>query len=189
MTVEKKYFSIAEVAEFTGLTTNKLRYVEKVDQNLSIIKMRGRRYYTKDSINYLKQNYSINSGTDDYISIELDKVDSVVKSTESTFVVEGTSPQTGFASSANPSDNYKTTLPHQLDLGIKSSSTNSSAEQESNEAIHLNSINKNTNQVAKSTAQIFTETEFQQISIISRIDQLLNKLYKLVDKAKNLSLK
>lgn len=46
MTVEKKYFSIAEVAEFTGLTTHKLRYVEKVDQNLSIIKMRGRRYYT-----------------------------------------------------------------------------------------------------------------------------------------------
>ena len=189
MTVEKKYFSIAEVAEFTGLTTHKLRYVEKLDQNLSIIKMRGRRYYTKDSINYLKKNYSINSGADDYISIELDKVDSAVKRSESTFVVEGTSPQTGLGSNANPSDNYKTTHPHQLDLGIKSSSTNSSAEQESNEAIHLNSINKNTNQVAKSTAQIFTEIEFQQISIISRIDQLLNKLYKLVDKANNLSLK
>jgi hypothetical protein len=105
------------------------------------------------------------------------------------FVVEGTSPQTVLVSNVNPSDNYKTTLPHQLDLGIKSSSTNSSAEQESNEAIHLNSINKNTNQVAKSTTQIFTEIEFQQISIISRIDQLLNKLYKLVDKANNLSLK
>ena len=56
MIAEKKYFSIAEVAELTGLSTHKLRYVEKSDRNLSIIKMRGRRYYTKDTINYLKQS-------------------------------------------------------------------------------------------------------------------------------------
>ena len=54
MIAEKKYFSIAEVSEITGLSTHKLRYVEKSDLNLSIIKMRGRRYYKKDTINYLK---------------------------------------------------------------------------------------------------------------------------------------
>jgi len=189
MIAEKKYFSIAEVAGFTGLTTHKLRYIEKSDCNLSIIKMRGRRYYTKDSINYLKQNYPIDSVTDDSVSTELDKVDLVAKSSESTFVEGATSPQPVLGSNANSSNNYKTTLPHQLDLGIKSSSSNSLAEQESNEALPLNSINKKENQVVKSTAQIFTEIEFPQISIISRIDQLLNILYKIQDKASNQSLK
>ncbi len=180
MIVEKKYFSIAEVVEFTGLSAHKLRYIEKSDQNLSIIKMRGRRYYTKDSINYLKQNYSINSIVDDCVNTELNKVDSIGKRLESMFIGEDTSHQIEEFSSVNPSDSYKTTLPHQLDLGIKSSDTNSLTKQSVHQDFQLNSINKNTNQLAKSTTQIFTEIEFQQISIISRIDRLLNKLHKLI---------
>lgn len=182
MIVEKKYFSISEVAEFTGLSTHKLRYVEKTDQNLSIIKMRGRRYYMKDSINYLKQNYSLDSTVDGCIPSEFDKVPSL---REENSMIEDASYQAGLFCNVNTSDTCKTTVPQQLDLGIKSLDNNYLAGEGGRKGFHLNSIDKNTNQISESAAKIFTEIEFQQISTISRIDRLLKKLYKLVETPKD----
>ena len=54
----KKYFTIAEVSEISGLPTHKLRYIEKSDSNIEIVKIRGRRYYTKNNIAYIRKTYS-----------------------------------------------------------------------------------------------------------------------------------
>jgi len=54
----KKYFSISEVVKMSCLPAHRLRYIEKSDPNIAVIKIRGRRYYTKDNINYIKEAYS-----------------------------------------------------------------------------------------------------------------------------------
>jgi len=54
----KKYFSIAEVAKITCLPAHKLRYIEKSDSNIEIIQIRGRRYYTKNNIDYIRNAYT-----------------------------------------------------------------------------------------------------------------------------------
>lgn len=54
----KKYFSIAEAYDLTGLPHHKLRYIEKTDPDLEITKVRNRRYYTSNSITYLNDNYT-----------------------------------------------------------------------------------------------------------------------------------
>ncbi|MDA9163749.1 MerR family transcriptional regulator [Rickettsiaceae bacterium] len=54
----KKYFSIAETSNLSGLAAHKLRYIEKADPNITITQMRGRRYYTQEDINYIKNTYS-----------------------------------------------------------------------------------------------------------------------------------
>ncbi|MBN8511487.1 MAG: MerR family transcriptional regulator [Rickettsiales bacterium] len=54
----KKYFSIAEASDLTGLPHHKLRYIEKTDPDLEITKVRNRRYYTSNSITYLNDNYT-----------------------------------------------------------------------------------------------------------------------------------
>ncbi|MFK7973244.1 MAG: MerR family transcriptional regulator [Rickettsiaceae bacterium] len=60
MTIEKKYFTIAEVAKLTGLTCNKLRYIEKFNSKINVIKIRERRYYTHDTLLYIQQLYKNN---------------------------------------------------------------------------------------------------------------------------------
>lgn len=57
---EKKYFTIAEVSNLTGLPAHKIRYLEKSNKFLPIITIRSRRYYTTESVDYLLQNYPIN---------------------------------------------------------------------------------------------------------------------------------
>jgi DNA-binding transcriptional MerR regulator len=54
----KKYFSIAEVSKMSCLPTHRLRYIEKSDPNIEVIQIRGRRYYTKDNIDYINRIYS-----------------------------------------------------------------------------------------------------------------------------------
>ncbi|MDG1436272.1 MAG: MerR family transcriptional regulator [Rickettsiaceae bacterium] len=54
----KKYFSIAEAAKMTGLPSHKLRYIEKSDPSIKIIKIRERRYYTKNDIDYITKTFS-----------------------------------------------------------------------------------------------------------------------------------
>jgi DNA-binding transcriptional MerR regulator len=54
----KKYFSIMEVSKITGLLQHRLRYIEKTDPNLDVNKIRGRRYYTKENIDYINNIYS-----------------------------------------------------------------------------------------------------------------------------------
>ncbi|MEM6339329.1 MAG: hypothetical protein AAF673_05355 [Pseudomonadota bacterium] len=54
----KKYFSISEACDMCSLAPHKLRYIDKIDKKMSIVKIRGRRYYTLENINYLIQTYS-----------------------------------------------------------------------------------------------------------------------------------
>lgn len=54
----KKYFSISEACNMCALAPHKLRYIDKIDKKMSIVKIRGRRYYTLENINYLIQTYS-----------------------------------------------------------------------------------------------------------------------------------
>lgn len=41
-----------------ALAPHKLRYIDKSDKKISIVKIRGRRYYTMENIDYLIQTYS-----------------------------------------------------------------------------------------------------------------------------------
>lgn len=54
----KKYFSISEACNMCALAPHKLRYIDKIDKKMSIVKIRGRRYYTMENINYLIKTYS-----------------------------------------------------------------------------------------------------------------------------------
>ncbi len=56
--LNKKYFSITEIAECTGLALHKLRYIENNDQNVNIVKIRGRRYYNKQVKEYILNTYT-----------------------------------------------------------------------------------------------------------------------------------
>ena len=58
---KKKYFSITEAAQKTGLSNHKLRYIEKSNPMAGAVKIRGRRYYNKDTINYIISAYSKNN--------------------------------------------------------------------------------------------------------------------------------
>lgn len=61
----KKYFSISEACDMCSLAPHKLRYIDKIDKKMSIVKIRGRRYYTMENIDYLIKTYS---GIDQLIS-------------------------------------------------------------------------------------------------------------------------
>ena len=183
MIAEKKYFSITEVAELTGLSTHKLRYVEKYDRNLSIIKMRGRRYYTKDTINYLKQSYLINSIIEKDRDAQLDRVSlGGEPSSEAALVGRELDQADNSLYDVNQMNDYKINHPRQLDLGIKFSVDGRASVQQVDEDLSLSRLNKNANQIQESPIQIFTQIESKQVPIVSRIDQLLSKLYKIQNK-------
>jgi DNA-binding transcriptional MerR regulator len=57
MMLTKKYFSITEVSEITGLPDYKLRYIEKSNNKLKVTKIRGRRYYTSNDIQLIQNEY------------------------------------------------------------------------------------------------------------------------------------
>lgn len=54
----KKYYSISEVCDMCALAPHKLRYIDKSDEKISIVRIRGRRYYTIENIDYLIKTYS-----------------------------------------------------------------------------------------------------------------------------------
>ncbi len=56
--VNKKYFSISEVSEITGFPPRKLRYLEKSKTGRGIFQIRGRRYYTSEDIESIKQKFT-----------------------------------------------------------------------------------------------------------------------------------
>ncbi|MDR0296545.1 MAG: MerR family transcriptional regulator [Rickettsia sp.] len=64
---DKKYYSIGEVTKLLNIHPHQLRYLECVSPNLSIHKIRNRRYYTSQDIEYLKL-YMANKN----VSIELE---------------------------------------------------------------------------------------------------------------------
>ena len=59
----KKYFSIAEVSKISCLAAHKLRYIEKSDPNIEIVQIRGRIYYTKNNIDYIRNAYPAEKST------------------------------------------------------------------------------------------------------------------------------
>ncbi len=74
--IPKKYFSIAEVAKLCNLPMHKLRYIEKSDTNIKVTKIRGRRYYTNQDINYIGNTYSSTraSTTNEFILSQIDRL-------------------------------------------------------------------------------------------------------------------
>ena len=74
----KKYRSIAEVSNITSLTISKLRYIEKSDPVFKVIKIRDRRYYTQENIEYLKEHYAQCKDDEDTckipISVQIDQL-------------------------------------------------------------------------------------------------------------------
>ena len=56
--VSKKYFSISEVSEITGIPLHKLRYLEKSKTDIDIVQIRGRRYYTSTNIESIKHFFN-----------------------------------------------------------------------------------------------------------------------------------
>jgi DNA-binding transcriptional MerR regulator len=53
--LDKKYYSISEVSSYLQIPMHALRYLEKsVSCNLSINKVKNRRYYTKEDIKNLE---------------------------------------------------------------------------------------------------------------------------------------
>ena len=56
----KKYSSIAEASSITGLSVSRLRYIEKCDRDFKAMKVRDRRYYTLQNIQYLQNKYCTN---------------------------------------------------------------------------------------------------------------------------------
>lgn len=81
MQVDKKYYSIAEVAKKTGLSTHRLRYIEKSNPIISIVKIRDRRYYTSETIAYIKRiyaNHNINSSLSNNASNMLQKIENLL---------------------------------------------------------------------------------------------------------------
>ncbi len=54
----KKYFSISEVSQITGIPLHKLRYLEKSKTDIDIVQIRGRRYYTSTNIESIKHLFN-----------------------------------------------------------------------------------------------------------------------------------
>lgn len=59
----KKYFSISEVSKTLGIPAYKLRYLEKAKPAIEVFQIRGRRYYTAEDIELIKQK--VNGVSDD----------------------------------------------------------------------------------------------------------------------------
>ncbi len=57
--VDKKYFSISEVAKITGISLHKLRYLEKSTTEIKIFQIKGRRYYSTQDIKYIKSKFGL----------------------------------------------------------------------------------------------------------------------------------
>lgn len=64
---DKKYYSIGEVTKLLNIHPHQLRYLERMLPNLSIHKIRNRRHYTSQDIEYLKTHMTTKS-----VSIELE---------------------------------------------------------------------------------------------------------------------
>lgn len=65
----KKYFSISEVSKTLGIPAYKLRYLEKAKPAIEVFQIRGRRYYTTEDIELIKQRVNGISGNSRAYSI------------------------------------------------------------------------------------------------------------------------
>lgn len=55
---DKKYYSVSEVSKILNINHNQLRYLEKILPNITIYKIRKRRYYTANNIKNFKSIYT-----------------------------------------------------------------------------------------------------------------------------------
>lgn len=81
MQVDKKYYSITEASKKTGLSAHKLRYIEKSNPIISTVKIRDRRYYTSETIAYIKRvytNHKTNSPLTNNTSNILQKIENLL---------------------------------------------------------------------------------------------------------------
>jgi len=76
----KKYYSIAEVCEVTGVPAHKLRYLEKAASDMQIFKIRGRRYYTQVDIHNIKIKFGVQDHTPEINNIAKAKDNSEIVS-------------------------------------------------------------------------------------------------------------
>ncbi|WP_425363344.1 MerR family transcriptional regulator [Candidatus Tisiphia endosymbiont of Hybos culiciformis] len=82
---DKKYYSIGEVTKLLNIHSHQLRYLECMLPNLSIHKIRNRRYYTSQDIEYLK-TYMANKSTPveleqpvNLLDNQINKIDGLIK--------------------------------------------------------------------------------------------------------------
>lgn len=54
--LSKKYYSVSEIVQFLNIQHYQLRYLENNISDLSILKIKNRRYYTEKDLEFLK-NY------------------------------------------------------------------------------------------------------------------------------------
>jgi DNA-binding transcriptional MerR regulator len=76
----KKYYSIAEVCEVTGVPAHKLRYLEKATPDIQIFKIRGRRYYTQVDIHNIKIKFGVQDSINEINNIAKAKDNSEILS-------------------------------------------------------------------------------------------------------------
>ena len=80
----KKYFSIDEVANIIGVKAYKLRYLEKSAHQIEVFRIRGRRYYTRQNIDQIRQMLNLNENENVKESSSfskqdiLDKIDNLI---------------------------------------------------------------------------------------------------------------
>ncbi len=67
---QTKYYTISEVADLLNISQPSLRYFEKIIARLKIRKIRGRRYYSQENIEILRNKIgnitTVNSGQKQY---------------------------------------------------------------------------------------------------------------------------
>ena len=55
----KKYYSINEVSQLVQIPAHQLRYFEKTTPKFCVSKIKGRRYYTTENIEFIKAQFRI----------------------------------------------------------------------------------------------------------------------------------
>jgi MerR HTH family regulatory protein len=82
---DKKYYSISEVTKLLNIHSHQLRYLERMLPNLAIHKIRNRRYYTSQDIEYLKTHMANKSvpleleQPVDLLDNQINKIDYLIK--------------------------------------------------------------------------------------------------------------
>lgn len=64
--MSKRYFSIQDVANITGIKPSKLRYLEKNSQDLAVNKIRNRRYYSIEDIEKILSSETPNFSIEEF---------------------------------------------------------------------------------------------------------------------------
>lgn len=78
----KKYYSISEISKILQIPTHQLRYLEKTTPKFVVSKIKGRRYYTTENIEFIKSRFIIPTQLSLISMPEQSKCDNNLKLTE-----------------------------------------------------------------------------------------------------------